>query len=109
MEKDVGPCSDKTSRATVDDHGSGRTAPDLPIQGPKRLEIIEETLAGIAELPRFAFQQIRDGSPKQHLLGMPNRLYRRGTALNFRASINDHYALEANEGKWGFWALNPVV
>jgi aminomethyltransferase len=35
------------------------------IQGPKALEIIRKTVAGIAELPRFAFQQIQGGSPNE--------------------------------------------
>ena len=39
------------------------------IQGPKALEIIEETIAGIAELPRFAFQQIKDGAPNDTFWG----------------------------------------
>ncbi len=39
------------------------------IQGPKALEVIEETIAGIAELPRFAFQQIRGGAPNDTFWG----------------------------------------
>ena len=35
------------------------------IQGPKALEIIRKTIAGIAELPRFAFQQIQGGEPNE--------------------------------------------
>jgi aminomethyltransferase len=33
------------------------------IQGPQALNIIRKTLAGVAELPRFAFQQIKSGAP----------------------------------------------
>ena len=39
------------------------------IQGPKALEIIKATVAGIAELPRFAFQQIQGGSPNDTFWG----------------------------------------
>jgi len=39
------------------------------IQGPKALEIIKNTVAGIAELPRFAFQQIRGGAPNDTFWG----------------------------------------
>lgn len=39
------------------------------IQGPKALAIIQETIAGIAELPRFAYQQIQGGAPNQTLWG----------------------------------------
>ncbi len=35
----------------------------LAIQGPKALEIIRETVPGIAELPRFAFQRISGDRP----------------------------------------------
>ena len=35
------------------------------IQGPRALEIIRQTLAGVAELPRFAFQQITGGAPNE--------------------------------------------
>jgi aminomethyltransferase len=50
---------------------SGVTIVDLEerggfaIQGPKALEIIRQTVAGVAELPRFAFQQIKDGAPQE--------------------------------------------
>jgi aminomethyltransferase len=50
---------------------SGVTITDLErragfaIQGPKALEIIRKTLAGVAELPRFAFQQIVGGGPNE--------------------------------------------
>lgn len=39
------------------------------IQGPKALGIIRETIAGIAELPRFAFQQIQGGTPNETFWG----------------------------------------
>src|SRR5258708_4968247 len=39
------------------------------IQGPKALDIIRKTLAGIAELPRFAFQQIHGGEPNETFWG----------------------------------------
>jgi len=39
------------------------------IQGPKALEIIRSTIAGIAELPRFAFQQIQGGAPNDTFWG----------------------------------------
>jgi aminomethyltransferase len=39
------------------------------IQGPKALNIIKETIAGIAELPRFAFQQIQGGIPNDTFWG----------------------------------------
>jgi len=54
---------------------SGVTIVDLEnrggfaIQGPKALEIIRQTIAGIAELPRFAFQQIQNGAPNDTLWG----------------------------------------
>jgi len=54
---------------------SGVTITDLEnragfaIQGPKALAIIRETLAGIAELPRFAFQQIQAGAPNDTFWG----------------------------------------
>jgi aminomethyltransferase len=35
------------------------------IQGPKALEIIRKTVAGVAELPRFSFQQIKAGAPNE--------------------------------------------
>jgi aminomethyltransferase len=35
------------------------------IQGPKALDIIRKTLAGVSELPRFAFQQIKGGEPNE--------------------------------------------
>ncbi len=35
------------------------------IQGPKALAIIRKTVPGIAELPRFAFQQIQGGAPNE--------------------------------------------
>jgi len=35
------------------------------IQGPKALEIIRKTVPGIAELPRFGFQQIKGGEPNE--------------------------------------------
>jgi aminomethyltransferase len=35
------------------------------IQGPKALDIIRKTIAGVAELPRFAFQQIKGGAPNE--------------------------------------------
>jgi len=35
------------------------------IQGPQALKIIRKTIAGVAELPRFAFQQIKDGEPNE--------------------------------------------
>jgi aminomethyltransferase len=38
----------------------------LAIQGPKALEIIRTTLAGVAELPRFAFQRIRGGTHESY-------------------------------------------
>ncbi len=39
------------------------------IQGPKALEIIKDTIAGIAELPRFAYQQIQGGAPNETFWG----------------------------------------
>lgn len=39
------------------------------IQGPKALAIINEVVPGIAELPRFAYQQIQGGAPNQTLWG----------------------------------------
>ena len=39
------------------------------IQGPNALAIIRETMAGIAELPRFAFQQIQGGTPNETFWG----------------------------------------
>ena len=36
----------------------------LAIQGPKALEIIRKTVAGVAELPRFAFQKISGTTPQ---------------------------------------------
>ena len=41
----------------------------LAIQGPKALDIIRATLAGVAELPRFAFQQIKSGAPNETFWG----------------------------------------
>ena len=41
----------------------------LAIQGPKALEIIRKTVAGIAELPRFAFQKISGESPNASYWG----------------------------------------
>jgi aminomethyltransferase len=35
------------------------------IQGPKALDVIRKTIAGVAELPRFAFQQIKGGLPNE--------------------------------------------
>lgn len=35
------------------------------IQGPQALPIIRHTLAGVAELPRFAYQQIQGGPPHE--------------------------------------------
>jgi aminomethyltransferase len=35
------------------------------IQGPKALNVIRKTVAGVAELPRFAFQQIKGGEPNE--------------------------------------------
>jgi aminomethyltransferase len=54
---------------------SGVTITDLEgragfaIQGPKALETIRATIAGIAELPRFAFQQIQAGAPNDTFWG----------------------------------------
>src|SRR5439155_181526 len=39
------------------------------IQGPKALEIIRATIAGVAELPRFAYQQIQGGAPDDAFWG----------------------------------------
>lgn len=39
------------------------------IQGPKALEIIRRVVPGIAELPRFAYQQIKDGSAGESYWG----------------------------------------
>jgi len=39
------------------------------IQGPQALPIVRATLAGIAELPRFAFQQIQGGEPNDTFWG----------------------------------------
>jgi aminomethyltransferase len=39
------------------------------IQGSKALSIIKEVIAGIAELPRFAYQQIQAGAPNETLWG----------------------------------------
>jgi aminomethyltransferase len=39
------------------------------IQGPQALAIIRGTIAGIAELPRFAFQQIQGGLPNETFWG----------------------------------------
>ncbi len=39
------------------------------IQGPRALEVIKDAIAGIAELPRFAFQQIQGGAPNDTLWG----------------------------------------
>jgi len=41
----------------------------LAIQGPKALEIIRQTIAGIAELPRFAFQKISGENPNDSYWG----------------------------------------
>ncbi len=41
----------------------------IAIQGPKALDIIRKTVAGISELPRFAFQQIKAGDPNQTFWG----------------------------------------
>jgi aminomethyltransferase len=41
----------------------------LAIQGPKALEIIRKTVAGIAELPRFAFQRISGDTPNTSYWG----------------------------------------
>jgi aminomethyltransferase len=41
----------------------------LAIQGPKALEIIRKTVAGIAELPRFAFQKISGDTPNDTYWG----------------------------------------
>jgi aminomethyltransferase len=37
----------------------------IAIQGPQALSIVRQTLAGVAELPRFAFQQIKGGDPHE--------------------------------------------
>jgi len=36
----------------------------LAIQGPKALDIVRQTIAGVAELPRFAFQRISGAGPQ---------------------------------------------
>ncbi|HVO32871.1 MAG TPA: glycine cleavage system aminomethyltransferase GcvT [Elusimicrobiota bacterium] len=41
----------------------------LAIQGPKALDVIRRTVAGVAELPRFAFQRISGGSPDDFYWG----------------------------------------
>jgi len=41
----------------------------MAIQGPKALEIIRQTLPGIAELPRFAFQRISGVTPEESYWG----------------------------------------
>ncbi|MFA5975548.1 MAG: glycine cleavage system aminomethyltransferase GcvT [Elusimicrobiota bacterium] len=41
----------------------------LAIQGPKALDIIRQTIAGIAELPRFAFQRISGAGPQDSFWG----------------------------------------
>jgi aminomethyltransferase len=66
-EKDVAWLrKNATTGVTITDleHRAG-----FAIQGPKALEIIRETLAGIAELPRFAFQQIQGGAPNETFWG----------------------------------------
>ncbi len=54
------------SEVTISDL-NGRAG--FAIQGPKALGIIRETIAGIAELPRFAFQQIQGGAPNETFWG----------------------------------------
>ncbi len=39
------------------------------VQGPRALAITKDTIAGIAELPRFAFQQIQGGIPDETFWG----------------------------------------
>jgi aminomethyltransferase len=41
----------------------------LAIQGPKALEVVRRTLAGVAELPRFAFQRITGTFPQDSFWG----------------------------------------